>query len=60
MIKKLLATLSLLMAVAVSATILPQQSAVPGGVVIVELVVPIETKPVVSYNKRQVMVVKEK
>ncbi|RKZ87668.1 MAG: M23 family peptidase [Gammaproteobacteria bacterium] len=47
------------MAVAVSATILPQQSAVPGGVVIVELVVPIETKPVVSYNKRQVMVVKE-
>jgi len=59
MIKKLLATLSLLMAVAVSATILPQQSAVPGGVVIVELVVPIETKPVVSYNKRQVMVVKE-
>ena len=59
MIRKLLAVLSLLMAVAVSAATLPQQSAVPGGVVIVALVVPSETKPVVNYNKRQVMVVKE-
>lgn len=59
MIIKFLTTLCLLMTVAVSATTLPQQSAIPGGVVIVELVVPVETKPVVNYNKRQVMVVKE-
>ena len=59
MINKFLATLCLLMTVAVSATTLPQQSAVPGGVVIVELVVPDDIKPVVSYNKRQVMVVRE-
>lgn len=59
MIKIFLATLCLLMTVAVSATTLPQQSAIPGGVVIVELVVPDDMKPVVSYNKRQVMVVRE-
>jgi murein DD-endopeptidase MepM/ murein hydrolase activator NlpD len=59
MIKKLLAILCLLMTVVVSATTLPKQAAVPGGVVIVELAVPAETKPVVNYNKRQVMVVKD-
>jgi len=59
MIRKLLAALSLLITIAVSAATLPQQSAVPGGVVIVALIVPSETKPVVNYNKRQVMVVKE-
>lgn len=43
----------------VAAVILPNQSAVPGGVVIVPIDVSIDSKPLVHYNKRQVMVLKQ-
>jgi murein DD-endopeptidase MepM/ murein hydrolase activator NlpD len=49
----------MLMTMSVSAMTLPQQSAVPGGVVIVPVAVGIDAKPVVQYNKRQVMVLKQ-
>ncbi|MBL1320026.1 MAG: peptidoglycan DD-metalloendopeptidase family protein [Methylophaga sp.] len=42
-----------------SATTLPRKSAVPGGVVIVPLAVISDEKPVVTYNKQQVMVLKQ-
>tara|TARA_R110001583_G_scaffold195556_1_gene376150 strand:- start:34301 stop:35146 length:846 start_codon:yes stop_codon:yes gene_type:complete len=50
---------SMLMTVSVSAMTLPQQAAVPGGVVIVPVAVGIDSKPVVQYNKRKVMVLKQ-
>jgi len=49
----------LLLSLTVSAEGLPQQSAVPGGVVIVPLAINIDSKPVVTYKKRQVMVVQQ-
>jgi len=49
----------MMMSVSVSAVTLPQQSAVPGGVVIVPIAVGINAKPLVEYNKRQVMVLKK-
>ncbi|MFT7413372.1 MAG: murein DD-endopeptidase MepM/ murein hydrolase activator NlpD [Methylophagaceae bacterium] len=49
----------MMVSVSVSAMTLPQQSAVPGGVVIVPIAVGIDIKPVVQYNKRQVMVLKK-
>lgn len=59
MIKFICLAFSLLMTMSVSAMTLPQQSAVPGGVVIVPVAVGIDVKPVVEYNKRQVMVLKQ-
>lgn len=49
----------LLMSFSSSATVLPRESAVPGGVVIVPLAVITDEKPVVTYNKQQVMVLKQ-
>ena len=49
----------MMVSVSVSAMTLPQQAAVPGGVVIVPIAVGIDVKPVVQYNKRQVMVLKK-
>lgn len=60
MIKFICLAFSLFMTVSVSAMTLPQQSAVPGGVVIVPVAVGIDAKPLVQYNKRQVMVLKQK
>lgn len=59
MIKFIFLAFSMLMTMSVSAMTLPQQSAVPGGVVIVPVAVGIDAKPVVQYNKRQVMVLKQ-
>jgi murein DD-endopeptidase MepM/ murein hydrolase activator NlpD len=59
MIKFICLAFSLLMTVSVSAMTLPQQSAVPGGVVIVPVADGIDGKPEVQYNKRQVMVLKQ-
>jgi len=56
---KLLGLALLVMAFSVSATNLPRQSAVPGGVVIVPLAVITDEKPVVTYNKQHVMVLKQ-
>lgn len=56
---KWLGLVLLLLNFAVSATNLPRQSAVPGGVVIVPLAVISDEKPVVMYNKQQVMVLKQ-
>lgn len=58
MIKLLVLTL-LLITFSVSATVLPRQSAVPGGVVIVPLAVITDEKPVVTYKQQRVMVVKQ-
>ncbi|OUR73518.1 peptidase M23 [Methylophaga sp. 41_12_T18] len=58
MIKLLLTTLFFIVS-SVQAAGLPQQDAIPGGVVIVPLNVDTTTKPQVTYNKRKVMVVKE-
>ena len=49
----------LLMSFSSSATVLPRESAVPGGVVIVPLAVITDEKPVVTYNKQQVMMLKQ-
>lgn len=59
MIRLICLTFSMLMTMSVSAMTLPQQSAVPGGVVIVPIAAGIDAKPVVQYNKRQVMVLKQ-
>lgn len=59
MIKFIWLVFSLLLTMSVSAMTLPQQSAVPGGVVIVPIAAGIDAKPVVQYNKRQVMVLKQ-
>ena len=59
MIKLLLTTLFFMVS-SVQAAGLPQQDAIPGGVVIVPLHVGITTKPQVTFNKRKVMVVQEK
>jgi len=50
---------SMLMTASVSAMTLPQQSAVPGGVVIVPVAAGTDAKPFVQYNKRQVMVLRQ-
>jgi len=59
MIKLYISILGLLLSGIVSAITLPDQSAVPGGVVIVPLNVSSDVKPLVKYHKRQVMVVKQ-
>lgn len=59
MIKFICLAFSLFMTMSVSATILPQQSAVPGGVVIVPVAGGANAKPFVQYNKQQVMVLKQ-
>jgi murein DD-endopeptidase MepM/ murein hydrolase activator NlpD len=59
MIKFICLAFSLFMTVSVSAMTLPQQSAVPGGVVIVPIADGIDGKPEVQFNKRQVMVLKK-
>ena len=59
MIKLTISIFGLLLSGIVSAITLPEQSAVPGGVVIVPLNVTSNVKPVVKYHKRQVMVVKQ-
>jgi len=59
MTRVLLALFCLLTSIVVSAQTLPQQAAIPGGVVIVPLNVISDSKPVVSYKKRQVMVIKQ-
>ena len=59
MTRVLLALFCLLTSIGVSAQTLPQQAAIPGGVVIVPLNVTSDSKPVVSYKKRQVMVIKQ-
>lgn len=60
MIKVCIIAIFLLHSVVASAINLPQQSAIPGGVVIVPLDVKAEQKPEVSYNGKKVMVVKDK
>ena len=42
-----------------AARVLPQQSAVPGGVVIIPIDAALDSKPSVEYNKQQVMVLKQ-
>ena len=59
MIKIYTVLLGLLLSGIASAITLPQQSAVPGGVVIVPLNLISDSKPSVKYHKRQVMVVKQ-
>jgi murein DD-endopeptidase MepM/ murein hydrolase activator NlpD len=59
MIKLFSLAFGMLMTISVSATTLPQQSAVPGGVVIVPVADAIEAKPMVKYNNHQVMVLKQ-
>ncbi|MBE9533028.1 MAG: M23 family metallopeptidase [Proteobacteria bacterium] len=59
MIKLTISIFGLLLSGIVSAITLPDQLAVPGGVVVVPLNVISTIKPVVKYNKRQVMVVKK-
>jgi len=59
MIKLYISIFGLLLSSAVFAISFPEQLAVPGGVVIVPLHVNSDTKPLVKYNKRQVMVVKQ-
>tara|TARA_R110002050_G_scaffold9504_1_gene33025 strand:+ start:169578 stop:170420 length:843 start_codon:yes stop_codon:yes gene_type:complete len=50
---------SVLMTASVSAMTLPQQSAVPGGVVIIPIIAKVDAKPLVQYNNKQVMVLKQ-
>lgn len=57
MIKFFITALLLLFSTAQAAN-LPQQAAIPGGVVIVPLNVDSKSKPSVSYNKRKIMVIK--
>jgi len=59
MIKLFSLAFGMLMTISVSATTLPQQSAVPGGVVIVPVADAIDAKPMVKYNNHQVMVLKQ-
>ncbi len=56
---KFIVAILLLLTFTVYATPLPRQSAVPGGIVIVPLAVITDEKPVVRYNKQQVMVLKK-
>ena len=42
-----------------AARVLPQQSAVPGGVIIIPIDAALDSKPSVEYNKQQVMVLKQ-
>lgn len=57
MIRFMCLTFILFISMSVSAITLPQQSAVPGGVVIVPIDALIDAKPLVHYYKQQVMVV---
>lgn len=59
MIKLFSLAFGMLMTISVSAMTLPQQSAVPGGVVIVPITDAIDAKPMVKYNNHQVMVLKQ-
>ena len=59
MIKSIFTTLCLLTSISVFATNLPEQSSVPGGLVIVPLSSSGEAKPAVTYNKKPVMVVED-
>ena len=59
MIRVWVAVLALVISFTGSAMTLPRQSAVPGGVVILPLDVKSDTKPVVKYNQRRVMVVEQ-
>jgi len=59
MIKFLLSTFLLALSISVFAVDLPRQAAIPGGVVVVPLMVSSDEKPEVTYNKKQVMVVKK-
>ncbi len=59
MIKLIGLVFSMLMTLSVSAMTLPQQSAVPGGVVIVLVASGVDSKPEVRYNRRQVMVLQQ-
>ena len=59
MIKFFVSLFLLALSFSVLAVNLPRQAAVPGGVVIVPLVVMSEEKPDVTYNKQQVMVIKK-
>ncbi len=59
MIKLLLIPLCLLLPGLTSAIPLPQESAVPGGVVVIPLDIITEEKPAVSYQGQRVMVVKK-
>jgi len=59
MIKSIFTTLCLLTSISVFATNLPEQSSVPGGLVIVPLSSAGEAKPAVTYNKKPVMVVED-
>lgn len=56
---KLSAVFLLLMSFSVLANILPQQLAVPGGVVIVPLAVIADEKPMVMYNDQRIMVLQD-
>ncbi|MDQ7072736.1 MAG: peptidoglycan DD-metalloendopeptidase family protein [Gammaproteobacteria bacterium] len=56
---KLITVIALLFSVAVTAMPLPRQNAVPGGVVIIPLAVITNEKPVVTYNNKKVMVLKQ-
>ena len=59
MIRFIWLAFSMLMALSVSAMSLPQQSAVPGGVVIVPIAAGTDSKPVVHYKNHQVMVLQQ-
>lgn len=59
MIRLICLTFMLLSSVSVLAITLPQQSAVPGGVVVVPIDIATDSKPLVQYNKRQVMVLRQ-
>lgn len=59
MIRLVWLSLMVLMSMSVSAMTLPQQSAVPGGVVVVPINVVSDAKPLVHYNKQQVMVLRK-
>ena len=57
MMIKFVTAVSILFCMTVNADGLPQQDAIPGGVVIVPLNVDTKSKPEVWYNKRKVMVI---
>lgn len=60
MIRTLFTTIALLFSISAWATTLPKQAAIPGGVVIVPVSTEMTSKPVVTYNKKRVAVVKDK
>ncbi len=60
MIKMLLTSGLLLFSLVLRAADLPQQSAVPGGVVVIPISTELTTSPVVQYNNKRVAVLKDK